>query len=63
MGRNASNDELQTPNRKNAASDMEAFGRAINVSIGNDQAVSHGSGDVTAPIRKISPTTGNGVKG
>ena len=63
MGRNASNDELVTPNRVNARSDMDSFGGSVAVSIGKDQAVTHGNGDVTAPIRKISPTTGNGVKG
>lgn len=60
--RNARNDELQMPTRRNASSDMDAFGGTVAVSIGKDQAVTHGNGDVTAPIRKESPTTGNGVR-
>ena len=61
--RNRRNDALVTPTRKNAASDMDAFGGAVAVSIGKDQAVTHGNADITAPIRRESPTTGNGVKG
>lgn len=61
--RNRRNDELQTPTRRNVPSDMDAFGKSVAVSIGKDQVVTHGNGDVTAPIRRERPTTGNGVKG
>ena len=51
------NDDLVTPSVGRSPGDMAAFMGGMNVSIGKDQGVSHGNGDVTAPIRKVVPKT------